>query len=830
MLDLCAFLRNELHSSPVFLAVPGNHDLVRPATHEAAAKALQHGWSKDHDVQRTFWENHGSSYRRVIDRAFANYSHWWQKTKLPKPQLLRSGLLPGDFAATLEKDGAKLGIVGLNTAFLQFKSGNSRGQLAIGPGQFHVACNGDGASWSEMHHACLLLTHHPPDWLDKASQGVLNGEVADPGRFALHMFGHMHEHRYSIVSPGTAQAWRYWQTSSLFSRYGWRRPGKRVHGYSIGRLEVSLPSATATLRLWPRKAVFNEPGIWHFAQDTTGPLLSKDGGTEQIPIEVRPRERQRAGQRPSLSTFFDLEDLLYQLVEEANRVVDGDGASIFLWDDDSGRFVLRESTIMTPFIGKYALERKTNLAADRVGLTTYAAEKGYREVFRDVRLERRWTFFGRKNLPSGSTNEHCELPARDLLSMIVVPFEGRGVLRVVRSRTTRKPEFRPHDLATVGAIVDAHAKDVVGAISLARLIEMGCVIDVKALCQRAVEIFAKMVNGKGCSIFLLDEASQAEPRLYRCRASTGLVCRPDMEYWDQHYSVPHDEAHHLTAFAVAQKRNVIVDDMTRCDFAAEYGLLRKGGRGKISERGPDGSDEPTGAFMATPLFFRERFDRGTPAMGVIRVTRWLGEDPFSPGERRRFFSFAEKLSKTIRQVRYVGLLNDLSIGSLSSVRYDTVAREVPRLVGGRACSVFVGRDVLEMKATSGSLKAKLGRGAIEPYYVREASVRGFTGAAAYLCRTIRWNTEEEREALAREGLTGSGRGECEIRGTPARFLAVPIIDEQRAVGVIRVPKTAEESPFSRDDQWMLESIAGHLGRLIGGATRLPTGKRLQVAP
>ncbi|MHC5830771.1 MAG: hypothetical protein ACYT04_86190, partial [Nostoc sp.] len=108
-----------------------------------------------------------------------------------KPKDLKLGTLPGDFSATIEKEGAKLGIVGFNTSFLQLTGDNYEGKLALHPRQFHQACNGDGSAWAKQHNACLLLTHHPPGWLSPDSQRHLKAEITAHGRFAVHLCGHL---------------------------------------------------------------------------------------------------------------------------------------------------------------------------------------------------------------------------------------------------------------------------------------------------------------------------------------------------------------------------------------------------------------------------------------------------------------------------------------------------------------------------------------------------------------------------------------------------------------------------------------------------------------
>lgn len=242
----------ELGSSPKLLAVPGNHDLVRLKRKTAPVRLLQQ-WVDQPDVQEEFWEDAKSSYRRTVVKAFKNYVAWWKKQSL-RADNVNTGILPGDFSVTIEKDGAKLGIVGLNTCFLQLTDGNYEGKLALHARQFHEACKGDGPAWGKQHHACLLLTHHPPICLDPNSRQHLNEQIVAHGRFAVHLCGHMHETVYQEIAEGGTEARRIWQGRSLFGLeyFGKANEGQRLHGYAAGRIELS--GNTGTLRFWPRES------------------------------------------------------------------------------------------------------------------------------------------------------------------------------------------------------------------------------------------------------------------------------------------------------------------------------------------------------------------------------------------------------------------------------------------------------------------------------------------------------------------------------------------------------------------------------------------------
>jgi len=244
----------QLGSSPKLLAVPGNHDLVRPNTKDPAVRLLQR-WLEEPDVQEEFWHNAESPYCQVVTKAFENYMTWWERQPF-KPEHLKAGILPGDFSATIEKNGAKLGILGLNTSFLQLTGENYEGKLAIHPRQFHQACDGDGPTWARQHHACLLLTHHPPSWLAPNAQAHLNGEITARGRFAVHLCGHLHEANSTEIVQGGTEARRILQGRSLCGlEYFETKAGQkldRLHGYTAGKIELS--ENKGKLMFWPREA------------------------------------------------------------------------------------------------------------------------------------------------------------------------------------------------------------------------------------------------------------------------------------------------------------------------------------------------------------------------------------------------------------------------------------------------------------------------------------------------------------------------------------------------------------------------------------------------
>ena len=273
----------------VLLAIPGNHDLYRPNPKEdnPAIDALldKDGFDR---IQAKFWDQPTGSYRRVISDTFAAYTQWWNAAP-HRPDDVTNGVLPGDFSATIQCGQRRVGIVGLNTTFLQLTGGNYKGRLIWNARQLHAVCDGGVDVWSQRHDLCLLLSHQGPDWLTDEARKHGESEIAPAGRFAAHLFGHQHETDITYVSRGGGRkAVRRCQGCSVF---GMEKSGDppvtvRAHGYTAGRIEFG--EQQTVLRLWPRIAT-DKPAGWRFIPDHEHAVLKEDEGTEPEPVAVQSR-------------------------------------------------------------------------------------------------------------------------------------------------------------------------------------------------------------------------------------------------------------------------------------------------------------------------------------------------------------------------------------------------------------------------------------------------------------------------------------------------------------------------------------------------------------
>ncbi len=271
----------------ILLAVPGNHDLVRPdQTGDDAARDTLLRKDGFDEIADKFWENADGSYRKVVNNAFAKYQGWWKGSKQRPTSGISDGILPGDFSYTLACGDKRIGIIGLNTTFLQLQGGDYKRRLVWDVRQIHGASGEAIDDWVKKHHVCLLLTHQGPDWLTAACEKEGNTEIAPAGRFVAHLFGHMHETKILYQSVGGGQAVRLCQCRSVFGmeKYGEPPTIERSHGYAAGSIEFG--ERNATLRLWPRIAT-RDTGPWRFVPDYQYAELVDAEATKPDTIAVR---------------------------------------------------------------------------------------------------------------------------------------------------------------------------------------------------------------------------------------------------------------------------------------------------------------------------------------------------------------------------------------------------------------------------------------------------------------------------------------------------------------------------------------------------------------
>ncbi|WP_419343702.1 metallophosphoesterase [Achromobacter sp. PD1] len=248
---------DKLGHSPVLLPTPGNHDLVRPAKNDACRKVLAQ-WGQDHDVVTEFWSSEKNQYIDLVQDAFCNYSSWLKD--LSREGFLVpnhvSGRIPGDMSASITVDKIEVGLISLNSSFLQLGDEDHMGRLSLDLRQLNAVTEHNPPQWCSRHEVNFLVTHHPPAWLSSEALQHFQTEISPVGRFTSHFFGHMHDPDLTTISHGGDSGRRSFQSSSLFGmEYLGDGKTSREHGYSIG--QIRLDEEGGAFKLWPRKGRVN---------------------------------------------------------------------------------------------------------------------------------------------------------------------------------------------------------------------------------------------------------------------------------------------------------------------------------------------------------------------------------------------------------------------------------------------------------------------------------------------------------------------------------------------------------------------------------------------
>ena len=233
-----------LGSDPCLLAVPGDMDFewsLFPKLPPLSAPAV---WQRS------------TGPLEDLSRGLSSFSQWfasWRSTH-PSPSFFNEGLLPGDFAATVLKEGSRIGVLGLNS---MLRSAPGIRELRVE--QLSAAIGKDLRQWAQQHELLLLVTNVSPVWLNPIALDQLLTELVPPDRPFLHLCGGRHA-TPGLRDPTTAGSVQpsrraFIQPPSLFSEL--RDPN--AWGYFAG--QFSFSGTRPGLRLFPRSASLDDGAI-----------------------------------------------------------------------------------------------------------------------------------------------------------------------------------------------------------------------------------------------------------------------------------------------------------------------------------------------------------------------------------------------------------------------------------------------------------------------------------------------------------------------------------------------------------------------------------------
>lgn len=245
---------DRLGCRPTLITTPGNHDLSRADSLAPEMIALEQYWSKS-ELRDELWKPK-SLYKSFIDDRFSSYIDWRERAILSgihsKPN--EEGLFPGDASYEFEAGGELVGVISLNSTWLQLGAGDYMKLLSVDPRQLMAVTQNDPDAWSSSHRINFLMTHQPTEWLHDDSLESWNSEINPTGRFDLHLFGHMHEPILSRIAHGGSSGRRHAQSASLFGLEKLADgSSQRIQGYAA--FSLSKEGNAAKLRCWPRMVI-----------------------------------------------------------------------------------------------------------------------------------------------------------------------------------------------------------------------------------------------------------------------------------------------------------------------------------------------------------------------------------------------------------------------------------------------------------------------------------------------------------------------------------------------------------------------------------------------
>jgi predicted MPP superfamily phosphohydrolase len=230
----------ELECNPLFIGVPGNHDLERIENQYDSKLQYLLKWGDNLEFSSDYFWNSKNEYKTFIDERFNNYVEWHDSLNLPKPSnRVVKGYLPGDFAYIMDINDIKIGCVCLNSSYLQLNGNDFYEKLDIHSKQLYSLFQDQYIDWVKSVDVPLLITHQPPSWLSEKSKSNFHKEIYFPDSFVSHFCGHMHEPDLTQTESFISTSRKTQIAPSLFGLEKNGNDWSRIHGYFAGKFEFS---------------------------------------------------------------------------------------------------------------------------------------------------------------------------------------------------------------------------------------------------------------------------------------------------------------------------------------------------------------------------------------------------------------------------------------------------------------------------------------------------------------------------------------------------------------------------------------------------------------
>ena len=253
------------NQNPYLICVPGNHDLERMNDQYNPIQKVLLNWVDETEMKEEYFWNSSNAYIEFINERFKNYLSWYQTTSIKKAEDIHWGYIPGDHYCTINIEGVKLGVVGLNSSFLHLCAGDVKNKIGVYNKQISFLFKENYLEWLGKQDLSVLLTHHNSDWFEKKSLNDFNQEIFCENSYIEHLCGHMHEPLYNSTSINGFPAKKCWISPSLFGLEYFKEKECRIHGYTAGIYDVESDRIIKTV--WPRISIRTKTGVLKIVQN-----------------------------------------------------------------------------------------------------------------------------------------------------------------------------------------------------------------------------------------------------------------------------------------------------------------------------------------------------------------------------------------------------------------------------------------------------------------------------------------------------------------------------------------------------------------------------------
>lgn len=365
-------------------------------------------------------------------------------------------------------------------------------------------------------------------------------------------------------------------------------------------------------------------------------------------------------------------------------------------------------------------------------------------------------------------------------------------------------------------------------------VELAKIHDQNLLFDKIIKYLTSTIAGSQCSIFLVNLNTN---KLHMVASSC-----IDKKYFPK---CCYEKGKGYTGWVFAQKKLLYIPNQDDHNYIHENYSPTPGHtwtkRGKCHET----KDNPVGPFMAAPI------KSGDLVIGVIRVPSEISIRKFySKDQQDLLVTFADRLSGPIENSSLIKRQNKLidayeKIGQSDSIStlLTEIVEDIPEIVRCAGCSVFLVNETAQNNVHNPECKKEFILSAttstnpvFTPLINKYQCIEGFTSWVAANKHEIKIDNLSDNEEIKsiQEEMEKKGLpkpihhkgGPCEINDC-GPFMAVPLIEENESIGVIRIIRHKDSIPFEDLDLKLLKAFAAQLSLTISNLKKNDTLKEIQ---